>query len=75
MKTIIVRKNKMFVINKSELSVEAKKDSNCNALYADIYTEFKGASQNPTYKGKTPKEMLDEVNKFANDWLQTKGLL
>jgi len=75
MKTIIVRKNRLFTIDRSVLKEEAKRDDICNALYAAVYLEFIGASKNPTYRDKTPKDLLLEVNKFANKWLQKKGLL
>lgn len=74
MKTIIYRKNRMFVIDKSQLIAAANREDICNALYAALYTEFKGASKNPRYLDRTPKDMLTEINIFANDWLKSRGL-
>lgn len=64
----------MFVIDRSQLSAAANKEGICNALYGALYSEFKGAAKSPTYKGLTPKDMLTQVNMFANDWLKTRGL-
>ena len=74
MANVIIRKNRMFVIDKSQLKTKAKKDEVCTALYAAIYTEFVGASKNPAYRGKDHKAMLDEVNRFAFNWLKERGL-
>lgn len=75
MKTIIFRRGRMFCIDNSQLSSKANKTPIINALYASIYDEFKGAATNPSYKGLNPKQMLDKVNEFANEWLQSRGLL
>ena len=64
----------MFVIDRSQLSTAANKEAICNALYGDLYSEFKGAVKNPQYKDLTQKDMLTQVNIFANDWLKTRGL-
>ena len=64
----------MFVIDRSQLSAAANKEAICNALYVALYDEFKGANKNPKYSGLTPKDMLTNVNTFANDWLLTRGL-
>lgn len=75
MKQIILRKNKLFVINKDELKPHAKKDEIYNALYAAIYTEFKGASENPDYEKLTNLEKLNKINTYAYEWLKTRGLI
>lgn len=75
MKQLIYRKNKMFCVDKSELSSKAKKEDVISALYAAIYVEFSGANYNEDYKNLTPLEKLEKVNEFANKWLNDRGLL
>lgn len=75
MSDIIIRKNRMFIIDKSQLKPQAKKDEVCTALYAAIYKEFAGASKNSRYRGLDAKAMLDAVNVFAKGWLKQKGLM
>lgn len=75
MSNIVVRKNRMFVIDKSQLKAKAKKDDVCNALYSAIYLEFAGASKNPRYQGMDAKSMLEAVNGFAFSWLKERGLV
>lgn len=75
MKKIVYRNNKMFVIDKTIIKATKNKDQICNALYADIYTEFRGANENPIYKKKTNAEKLELVNTFAYNWLVSKGLI
>lgn len=68
------RKNKMFCIDESQLSSAAKTTYNMNALYGAVYEEFRGAINNPKYKGLTDKQRLDQVNLFALNWLKDRGL-
>jgi len=75
MKQVIYRQNKMFVIDREQLKPKARSDEICNALYAAIYTEFAGASENPDYKDLTNLEKFVKINTFANIWLQTRGLI
>lgn len=75
MKKIIYRQNNMFIIDREQLKSGARKDDICNALYAALYTEFSGATDNPDYKNKTNLERLQAINKFAFDWLKLRGLI
>lgn len=76
MKTVIYRQNKMFVIDKDLIVCPpGKKDGICNALYAAIYTEFQGASENPNYRDQTNFDRVKSLNKFAYDWLKSRGLI
>lgn len=75
MKNIIQRRNKLFVIDKSQLKPGIKVDEICVALYAAIYTEFQGASKHPNYSNMTNLEKLSEINSFAYSWLKTRGLV
>lgn len=75
MKQVIFRQNKMFVIDREQLKPKARSDEICNALYAAIYTEFAGASENPAYKDLTNLDKFVKINEFANDWLQKRGLI
>ena len=74
METIIIRKNKLFCIDKSKLSQKACKEDILNALYAAIYNEFSGANYNDDYKNLTALEKLNKVNEFAHKWLSDRGL-
>jgi len=40
MEKVIIRKNKLFIIDKSKLKPEARKEEIFNALYAAVYEEF-----------------------------------
>jgi len=76
MKQVVYRQNKLFIIDKSLIVAPAnKKDSICNALYAAIYTEFLGASEHPTYSKMTNFDRYKALNKFAYDWLKSRGLI
>ena len=72
---MVYRKNKMFIIDKSKIKSDTKIDEICSSLYAEIYTEFNGASKNPKYKHLASKDMLEEMNKFAYLWLKKRGLI
>lgn len=75
MKQVIYRQNKMFIIDREQLKPKARSDEICNALYAAIYTEFLGASENPVYKELNNLERFTKINVFANEWLQKRGLI
>jgi len=74
MKPIINRRNRMFVIDKSQLKPEAQKNHIMNALYAAVYAEFKGASENPDYRNLTLLDRMKALNAFAENWLKERGL-
>lgn len=74
MKIIITRRSNRFCIDKTQLSAAAKKDDICNALYAAVYDEFKGASKHPNYKDLSNLDRLNKLNEFALDWLKDRGL-
>jgi hypothetical protein len=75
MVSVIYRKNKLFIIDKSKIKADSKVDEICNSLYAEIYSEFVGASSNAKYKHLASKDMLEEINKFAYVWLKKRGLI
>lgn len=75
MKQIIYRKNKMFIIDKDQLKPQGKREDVYNALYAAIYSEFQGASENPNYEKLTSLEKLQQINAYAYNWLKTRGLV
>jgi len=73
---VVYRQNNMFIIDKDLIIGPVnKKDQVCNALYAAIYTEFLGANENPTYKNQTHFQRVKALNKFAYDWLKSRGLI
>jgi len=74
MSNIIVRRNRQFCIDKSQLSEAANKTHIHNALLGAIYTEFIGASTNPVYSNLTPLDRFNKVNEFAQNWLKERGL-
>jgi hypothetical protein len=75
MNTIIYRKNKLFIIDKTQLKSNIKVEETCNALYAAMYEEFKGATDNSNYSNMTNLEKMSEINLFAYNWLKIRGLL
>ena len=70
---LVYKQNKMFKLNDNELPNSAKTAAVKNALYADIYTEFLGANENPKYKDLGLVQRMEAVNTFAINWLNTKG--
>ena len=72
---IFYRENRFFKIDTSQLSGAALDPKNLNALYAAVYGEFVGAISNPKYKNLTPLQKMNELNQFAQNWLQNKGLI
>jgi hypothetical protein len=74
MNSIIYRQNKLFKIDDSQINATNKREV-CNALYAAIYSEFRGASENPIYRNLSNLERLQAVNTFATNWLKSKGYI
>lgn len=75
MKKVIFRRNKMFVIDRTQLKSDINVNDVCNALYAAVYTEFLGATDNPIYKDLTNSERFSALNEFAYNWLQSRGYI
>ncbi len=75
MEKVIYRRNKLFIIDKEKIKPHGRKTEVYNALYAAIYTEFQGASNNPNYKDLTNLDKLDQVNTFAFNWLKERGFV
>ena len=73
MKQVIFRKNKLFIIDKEQLKPASRRPDILNSLYAEIYTEFSGASYNPNYENLTNLEKFNKVNEFAYNWLKSRG--
>lgn len=63
----------MFVIDQDELKPAARRPDIINALYAELYTEFNGASYNPVYEKLTNLEKFNKLNEFAFNWLKARG--
>ena len=72
---IINRKNNLFVVDKSLLNNIGKRSENINALYAVIYDEFFGASENKKYSSLTNSQRIQALNDFATDWLRKNNML
>lgn len=72
---VILRKNKLFTIDQSVLKPIARTPQIINALYAELYHEFSGASYNPNYEKLTNLERFNKLNEFANTWLKARGYL
>jgi hypothetical protein len=70
---IFYRYNSEFRIKDSELPNSAKNTAVKNALYAAVYDEFVGASENNKYKNLTTLERINKLNEFAQKWLDDKG--
>lgn len=75
MEKVIYRKNKLFVLDKSKLKPQGKREEVYNGLYAAIYSEFQGASVNDIYKDLTSLDRLEQVNEFAYNWLKQRGFI
>jgi hypothetical protein len=75
MDRVVYRHNHRFHINTTRIKSEFRSSSVINGLYAAIYEEFMGASQNEKYKKLTPIEKLDKINEFATKWLEKRGFL
>lgn len=73
MKQVILRKNKMFIIDQEQLKPTARRPDIINALYAELYAEFSGASYNPNYEKLTNLEKVNKINEFAYNWLNKRG--
>jgi len=75
MEKVIYRRSKLFIIDKEKLKPHARREEVYNALYAAIYSEFQGASNNPNYKDLTNLDKLEQVNVFAYNWLKQRGFI
>ena len=71
--SIFYRFNMEFKIKDSELPESAKSSSVKNALYAAVYEEFFGASENIKYKHLSSLAKFSKLNEFASNWLKEKG--
>lgn len=71
---IFYRQNNQFKIDDSKLSQKAKNTQIKNALYAAVYQEFFGASENTKYKDLTLVQRINKLNEFADNWLKERGL-
>lgn len=71
---LIYREGKFFKVNTSLLSEKANRMDVINALYAALYEEFRGASENPVYMNLSLLERLQAVNDYASNWLKDRGL-
>lgn len=70
---ILRKQGPLFVIMDQYLTTKGKNPPVKNALYADIYSEFLGACENPKYQNLTPLEKFNKVNEFAEKWLKDRG--
>jgi hypothetical protein len=72
---ILYKEGSLFKIDSSQLKPESRTTEIINGLYAAIYSEFKGAVENPRYKNLSIKDRMKAMNDFAESWLNDKGLL
>lgn len=70
---LVIRKNRLFCLNDSELPESAKNTGVKNALYAVMHFEYAGAAKNPKYKNLTNQQKMASLNQFAADWLDKEG--
>ena len=70
---IFFRYNGEFRIKDSELPLKARSSQIQNGLYAAVYEEFLGASENPKYSKLTTLERINKLNEFANNWIIQQG--
>lgn len=64
-----------FHINEALIKPEFRQIPVINGLYAAIYEEFKGAIHKDKYSSMTPIEKINEINRFAEDWLKKRGFI
>lgn len=69
---IFKRKSSYFTIDDKIIKLETTIQ---NALYAAVYEEFRGAVNNSKYKNLTNLQRIQELNKYAENWLKDRGLL
>lgn len=74
MKKLVSRRNNRFIIDRSFIKDGINKDDICNALYAEIYLEFRGANKHHDYSKLSNLQRFKAINDFAQNWLQTRGL-
>lgn len=74
MKKLISRRNNRFTIDRSFIKDGINKDNICNALYAELHEEFKGANKHRIYSKLSNLERFDAINNFAKNWLEQRGL-
>ena len=72
-KSLIYRQNKLFKINIELLPIEARKTKIINSLYAALYFEFRGASENDKYNKMLYTERMEALNNFARKWFTKRG--
>lgn len=75
MPDLIIRKGKLFSVNKDVLSSKANKSDIINALYFALFQEFAGAVRNDKYKNETNQQKISLMNSFAYNWLKERNLL
>lgn len=71
--SILRRQGAMFVIDDKKLSPKARDIPVKNGLYAAVYEEFFGASENPKYKNLSTLQLFNKMNEFAEKWLKDRG--
>ena len=70
---VIVRRNRLFVIDKNVIPEGAETPEISGALYAAVHDEFKGAAYSEGYKHLSIQDRIDSLNKFAWQWLEDRG--
>lgn len=72
--TYVYRKNHKFHIDKTKLKPAAQSDEICNAMYAAIYLEFRGADKNINYRHLNYIQRFEKLNEFVEKWLKDRKL-
>jgi len=70
---VIIRRNRLFKIDETVLPEAANTNPIKGALYAAIYTEFKGSAFSDKYKTLTADQRMQSINDYAWAWLNTRG--
>ena len=70
---VIIRKNRLFIIDETVLPELANTIPIRGALYAAIYGEFKGAALSESYKNFTIEQRMKAINDYAWKWLTDRG--
>ncbi len=70
---LIYRQNRLFRINEKVLPDSAKNLETMNSLYLALFLEFQGAEYNDKYSKMNYQERMNQVNEYANLWLDKKG--
>lgn len=66
---------RLFKLDESQLPPESRRVDVINDLYYALFKEFAGAAVSKKYKHLNNQQKMEELNKFAENWLKERQLL